>query len=121
MELAFMGIADSLIGGGSTTAPGAHGVIGTQIANVPVGKYRCKVRYALSGTAETALSNLEINANGGTPFTGLPTITGSGWNEIEFDLTVTSISAFRAASTAAATAGAVYSCVYTLTRLKASA
>ena len=116
MQRGFLPSADTLVGGGSVTSPGSHGTI-CLIAAPPAGKYRIRIRYALTGTAETALSNVELAANGGTPYTGLPSLTGAGFNEAEFYLTLNGSASVNLRATAAAVAGAIYTGQIVLTQL----
>jgi hypothetical protein len=54
--------ANSLVATGSVTAPGVTGVIAS-IAAPPEGVYEVVVHVALTGTAETALTNLRLREN----------------------------------------------------------
>lgn len=119
MEQAFEPIADSKLGAGSTTSPAA----GATIAQVvPVaGRYHCRARYAISGTAETLLQNVSIAWNGVSQISTIPSISGSGWNEIDLgQVTLDGTHAFAIKATALATTGAVYSAIVIATEMAAS-
>jgi hypothetical protein len=115
VEQAYLPSADSLIAGGSVTSPGAAGVIAT--ITPPAGKYRVLIRYNITGTAETQLNNLSLNANAANLTGTLPTITGSGWHEVEVFLTLDGINPVRVRASAAATTGAVYSASLAISKL----
>lgn len=116
MENAFLPLADTLFGQGTLTSPTAHaGIASTAVP--PAGRYHIKIRYILTGTAETALSNIELNINGSNATSGFPSLSGSGWAELNFFITLNGTNIVRVANTAAATTGAVYSASIMATRL----
>jgi hypothetical protein len=114
VEPAFIPASDSVIGGGSITSPGANTTI-AQASLPTAGKSKILIHYCLSGTAETNLANVSVVVNGSAIVTSLPTITGSGWHEIELYVYTTGTVYVRSQS--AATSGAVYSASVSVTRL----
>lgn len=97
------------------TTPAANGAIATILP--PAGKYHVKVRYALTGTAETALNNVQIKANGAGVIGTLPSLTGSGWNEVEFYVTCNGTNQLIVAAIAGGTTGAIYSAQIVATKM----
>lgn len=134
MQLSAAPASDTLIQKGVATSPSA----GANIANIQInsaagtgdvglgtgdigpGKWLITLQYCLTGTAETALTNLQILSGAFTNITGIPTISGSGWNTISLVRTVAPWSGninILVQPTANATTGAVYSVIITVSRI----
>jgi hypothetical protein len=112
-------IENSLSALGTATAPAAGSAIASIAAvNITPGVYRLDLYFQLSGTAETAVNNLQLNLNGAN-FTQAPS---AGTNTTLQRFTVPRVylngtSAARVQAAANATAGSVYTVTLIATRL----
>lgn len=121
MEQAFVPVADTIGAGGSVTSPAGNGAIANLTLPAPpagqTAKYRCKAHLALTGTAETTLANALLKFAGTQFISNIPTLTGAGFIEIEFFVTITATGALILAATSAAVAGAIYTGHIVATRI----
>jgi hypothetical protein len=107
--------ANTLVATGSVTAPGATGVIAS-IAAPPEGVYDVAVHIALTGTAETALTNLRLRENA-TSVAVLPSIPAIAMRVVLPQVEVNSGGGnLDVVAIAAATAGAIYNVTLIATR-----
>lgn len=110
---------NTLTNSGSATAPGAGAAIAT-ITAPPAGVYKVNVTIVLSGTAETALTNLRLRENAATIATALPSLSAAaGPVNLCFDRVEVNDGGgnLDVIAIAAATAGSVYSVVLQATRI----
>jgi hypothetical protein len=110
---------NTLTGAGTATAPGAGAAIAS-IAAPPPGVYKVCLTIVLSGTAETALTNLRLRENGNTVATALPSLSAAaGPVNLTFDRVEVNEGGgnLDVIAIAAATAGAIYTVVINATRI----
>ena len=110
--------ANTLSAVASVTAPGAGADV-VQIAGVPAGVYKVRAIIALTGTAETQLTNLRLR-QGGTLVANLPSLPTAA-SPVEIVLDQVEVDADNSdvdiIAIAAATAGAIYTAQLTMTRI----
>lgn len=108
------GIADTLAAASTQAAPGAT-TVQAAISTPPVGVYDVTVTISLTGTAETALTNLQLRQNAVVVAT-LPTISAQTIT-MRFPRVTVAGGNIDIRTSAAATAGSVYTTTITATRV----
>jgi hypothetical protein len=108
--------ANSLVATGTVTAPGVNGVIASIVAP-PEGVYEVVVHIALTGTAETALTNLSLRENAQSVAT-LPSLSTIAMRIVIPQIEVNPGGGnLNVVAVAAATAGAIYNVTLIATRI----
>lgn len=118
MQRAITPSAPSIAAASVSTAPAANALL-AQLGGftaAQAGQYYLTYKWLLTGTAEVALSNLQLVVNS-APIITLPTISGSGWAEADVYAEIPAGQFCYFKVVANATAGAVYSAQIVATML----
>lgn len=109
-------LADTVVAAGTATTPAANAAIAT-IAAPGVGNYYIQVRFFMSGTAETAATNLELR-HGATVVGKVGFTNNTTLQVTEFDqIGVAAGEAITVNATVLATTSAIYNALILATRV----